>query len=146
MLNKHEQKIMNFLRRQAVNVSPVKSSRVCAAVVVKNNIITVGNNSRRSHPFQARYSKNPDAIFLHAEIDAIHNALYHLDHEDLRKATLMIFRVKRKNGFFTEWVDGLAKPCPGCMRAIVKFGFKKVIFSTETQDDYEILNRDNYVK
>ena len=146
VLNKREQKIMNFLRRQAIDVEPVKSSRIAAALIVKNTVISTGYNSYRTHPFQAKYSKNPKAICMHAEIRAIHNALNHLDKEDFKKATLMIYRVKIPP---TEdkkvWVDGMAKPCEGCMRAIVAFGIKKIVYTTEKNGEYDIDERNSFI-
>jgi tRNA(Arg) A34 adenosine deaminase TadA len=142
MLNRREHRIMNFLRRQAIDVEPVKSARLSAAVVIKNSVISLGNNSYRTHPFQAKYGKNPEAICLHAEVKAIRNALNHVEADDLRKATMMVYRVKKASGSFkAEWVDGLAKPCSGCMGAIVEFGFKKVVFSTNENERYEVLAR-----
>ncbi|NDB61641.1 hypothetical protein EB001_24855, partial [bacterium] len=48
--------------------------RFAAAVVYRNKIVSVGYNRRKSHPFQAKFAKNPEAIFLHAEVHAIKNA------------------------------------------------------------------------
>ena len=142
MLNRREQRIMGFLRRQAIDVEPVKSARLSAAVVIKNNIVSLGNNSYRTHPFQAKYGKNPEAICLHAEVKAIRNALNHIDANDMRKATMMVYRVKKSNNTKrAEWVDGLAKPCDGCMGAILEFGFKRIIYSTNDPDQFEILEK-----
>ncbi len=139
MLNRREKRIMDFLRRQAIDVEPVKSSRMAAAIVYKNNIISIGHNSRRTHPFQAKYGKNPLAICMHAEINAIKNALNHLEVTDFKKTTIMIYRVKKQNGLRkAAWVDGMAKPCEGCARAIMEFGIKKIVYSTEANDSYVI--------
>jgi hypothetical protein len=35
-----------------------------------------------------------------------------------------------------EYVDGIAKPCEGCMRAIVDFDIKKVVYSTEEDGNF----------
>lgn len=130
---------MDFLRRQAIDVEPVKSSRMAAAIVYKNNVISIGHNSRRTHPFQAKYGKNPMAICMHAEINAIKNALNHLEVDDFKKTTIMIYRVKKQNGLRkAAWVDGMAKPCEGCARAIMEFGIKKIVYSTEENDSYVI--------
>lgn len=139
MLNRREKRIMDFLRRQAIDVEPVKSSRMAAAIVYKNNVISIGHNSRRTHPFQAKYGKNPMAICMHAEINAIKNALNHLEVDDFKKTTIMIYRVKKQNGLRkAAWVDGMAKPCEGCARAIMEFGIKKIVYSTEENDSYVI--------
>ena len=90
----------------------------------------------RTHPFQDKYKKNEHAIFLHAEVHAIRNALNHLRVDDLSKATLYIHRVKRSDDN-TRWIQGLAKPCSGCKRAIVQFNLKKVVYSLD--EGYAIL-------
>lgn len=39
------------------------------------------------------------------------------------------------------YINSLTKPCTGCMSAIVAFGIKKVVYSTDTDGEYEILER-----
>lgn len=141
MINARDHRIMGFLRRQAIDVKAVKSSRIAAAVTIKNDIISLGHCQRRTHPFQARYCKNPEAIYLHAETNAISNALNHVSKRDLARATLYIRRVKLPTKDDTKFVDGMAKPCLGCMRAIIAFGIKKVVYSTEEDGRYEVLNK-----
>ena len=141
MINHRDNRIMSFLRRQAIDVKAVKSSCIAAAVTIRNDIISLGHNQRRTHPFQARYCKNPEAIYLHAETNAISNALNHVSKRDLASATLYIRRVKLLTKDDTEFVDGMAKPCAGCMRAIIAFGLKKVVYSTEGDGQYEVLNK-----
>jgi deoxycytidylate deaminase len=136
-----DQRIMNFLRRQAIDVKAVKSSRIAAAIAIRNDIISLGHNQKRTHPFQAKYCKHPEAIYLHAETDAISNALNHISKRDLAKATLYIRRVKLRDKDDTEFVDGMSKPCPGCMRAIIAFGIRKVVYSTEEDGRYGVLTR-----
>jgi len=141
MINAKDHRVMNFLRRQAIDVKAVKSSRIAAAVTIRNEIISTGYCQKRTHPFQARYCKNPEAIYLHAETNAISNALNHINKRDLAKSTLYIRRVKLPTKDDTEFVDGMAKPCPGCMRAIIAFGIRKVVYSTEEDGQYEVLNK-----
>jgi len=139
MINNRDIKVMNFLRRQAIDVKAVKSSRIAAAISIRNDIISLGHCQKRTHPFQARYSKNPEAIYLHAETAAISNALNHVHKNDLARATLYIRRVKKLDKDAEDYVDGLAKPCPGCMRAILTFGLKKVVYSTEDNNVFEAI-------
>ena len=140
MINARDHRIMGFLRRQAIDVKAVKSSRIAAAVTIKNDIISLGHCQRRTHPFQARYCKNPEAIYLHAETNAISNALNHVSKRELRDATLYIRRMKLPNKDSKDFVDGNCKPCVGCMRAIIAFGIKKVVYSTEEDGQYEVLS------
>lgn len=99
--------------------------QMSAIIVRRNTILGVGCNKMKSHPFQAKYRKNIDAIFLHAEVNAIKNALRDHSIDDLVGSTMYVLR-KTSKGY------GLAKPCDGCMRAIVEFGIGEVIYSNNT--------------
>ena len=108
--------------------------KFAAAVVYRNRIISVGMNSMKSHPLQAKYSKNEHAIFLHAEVAAIKNALREMDVDDLSKCELYIARVKKEKPFTKKFVWGLSKPCAGCERAIAEFGLKRTIYTCDDGD------------
>ena len=63
-MRRHE-KVMDLLAVVAEGVARNTTStgaRLAAAVVYKNRIISIGVNQKRSHPFQARYSKNGDEV------------------------------------------------------------------------------------
>jgi len=113
--------------------------RFAAAVVYRNKIISIGYNRRKSHPFQAKFAKNPEAIFLHAEVHAIKDALRDISVEDLAKCELYITRVKKPAAGDNHFVWGLAKPCCGCQRAIVEFGIKRTIYTCDEIGNYEVL-------
>jgi tRNA(Arg) A34 adenosine deaminase TadA len=113
--------------------------RFAAAVVYRNKIISVGYNRRKSHPFQAKFAKNPEAIFLHAEVHAIKDALRDISVEDLARCELYISRVKKPKAGDKHFVWGLAKPCCGCQRAIAEFGIKRTIYTCDETGNYEVL-------
>ena len=112
--------------------------RFAAAIVYRNKIISVGINHRKSHPLQKKYAKNSEAIFLHAEVHAIKNALREIPVEDLGKCDLYITRVKKPQSFADKFVWGLSKPCPGCARAIAEFRIRKTIYTCDN-GNYEVL-------
>lgn len=118
--------IIKTLTRIAEDVAPVSNARIAAAIVYKGDIISIGVNSYKTDPLQAKYSKNEHAIYLHAEIAAIKKAKKILTNDQLRKSELFIVRRKTNNGVFC---DGLAKPCSGCQRAIETYGISKVHYS-----------------
>ena len=120
-------KIMNFLENVAFNNPLVANQRVSAALVLKGNIISVGTNQRKTHPFQNRYKKHPEALLFHAETSAIHNSLKQRLYtaEDVSKCTLYVCRTLKNR----RW--GLAKPCEGCLQAIVEYDIKKVYFTND---------------
>lgn len=135
--------IINHLIRRAMNQEKVGSSRIAAVVVYKNKMF-YGFNSYKSHPFQAKHGKNPDSIYLHAEINAINKARKALTSDELKRATLYIARVKGRITENTSPDDlqwGLAKPCGnnrcGCQSVIHMFNIGRVVFTTDTKGVYE---------
>jgi len=131
-------KIMDFLKRHAIDNHNFRHAKLASAVVIKGRIISLGINQRKSHPFQKTYAKNSQAIFLHAEINAIKNSLNHLSPNDLRQATLYVYRVKRPYDKATHWTNGNARPCKGCMGAISEFNFKRIVYTTDTTDEFAV--------
>lgn len=132
-------KMMELARRLAINNPGVKERfKLTAILVFRRDIVAIGNNGLRTHPLQKKYGKNDEAIFLHAEIDAIAQALNHISREDLKNSTLYVHRVKRSSSVkhVAEWVDGMACPCEGCHSAILAFGIKRVVYSTNTEKQY----------
>lgn len=116
------------------NTSSGGGCRVISALYCnRKKFITFGVNSRKSDPFQARYGKNKNAIYFHAETNALKKAYLLLGDKLLRaKTTLFIVRVKRIPNR-NIWVWGLAKPCIGCLRAIMDMKINQVIY-TEDED------------
>lgn len=135
-LTNRDKRVINVLTKVAVKLQPVKSSRIAAAIVCKNEVVSIGICSYKTHTFQSKFNKNPHAIHLHAETDAIRQALNEVHPDELKKATLYIQRSKidRHNG----WVNGNAKPCSGCLKAIIEYGIKRVVYSTD-DEHYEEL-------
>lgn len=128
--SKHD-KIINMLSRIAIAVEPVAQARIAACLVYKNEIISFGVNQRKTHPFQAKFGTNKDSIFLHAETDCIKNALKIISIDQLSKCALYVCRVKYEACNKNKFIFGLAKPCPGCSRAIANFGINKVYYSID---------------
>jgi len=94
-----------------------------AAITKKNDIIGVGKNQMKTHPFQAKFSRNPDSIYLHAEtaalLDAINNGI------DPTGGVMHVIRRLKNNTL------GLARPCNGCMKALDAYGINKIVYSNE---------------
>ena len=96
------------------------NAKLAAAIVKKRKVLAFGFNRMKSHPLQKRFGKNPHAIFLHAELDAITNAIRRHGEGALAGSTLYIARVRR------DGTAALAKPCTGCEEAIKVFGIERV--------------------
>lgn len=136
-MKKHE-KYMNLLFKLATDTIPVGCARVSACVVIKNQIISFGVNRRKTHPLQAKFSSNDESIYLHAEIDAIINALRIVDVDDLKNSTLYVSRAKYSSSNRTKFIGGLSKPCKGCSSALQWFEIKKVVYLNDDGDFVEL--------
>ena len=140
-ITKRDMHYMNVVMASAVSTEKVVA-RVSAMIVIKNKPIALCTNQRKTHPFQATYGKNKDAIFLHAEVSAIKNALKQVSIDDLRKATLYVARAKKANNQpRSKDIQGMAKPCTGCLLCIIDFGVKRVVYTTAIQNEYGVLLR-----
>jgi deoxycytidylate deaminase len=130
--------ILHTLAKVAA-ANPNHAEKMAAAIVYRNRIISVGINSMKSHPLAAKFSKNEHAIFLHAEVAAIKNALRELNVDEIARCDIYIARVKKEKPFSNKYVWGLAAPCCGCQRAIAEFGLRKVVYTTNETGKYEVL-------
>lgn len=127
--------IISHLEKIAEAVDPVAQARLAAAIVYKNSIVSIGINKKKSHPFQSRFTRHPDAIMLHAENDAIINALRHISLDELAKSKLFVARVRYKSAETnldkSNLQRAMARPCAGCQRAIANFNIKKVCYTCD---------------
>ena len=76
MTTKGSKRIFQYLTKLALDNEGTKGRfRLAAGIVHKKSLIATGVNSYKSHPLMLQFGKNSDSIFLHAEVDAIKNAL-----------------------------------------------------------------------
>lgn len=130
-----DSKAFEILTDIAWDLPKVANVRMSSLIVIKNEIISVGSATLKSHPFQKKYGRHSDSIFLHSEVSAIHRALKRVSPEELTKSTLYICRVrqfnKEKNRKTCGW--GMASPCLGCLRCILEFGIKRVVYTIDSE-------------
>ena len=124
-------KFWNILEKVAIASEPVGRARLAACLVYRNELISIGTNKYKTHPFAKKFRKNENANCLHAEIDAIKNALRVTDVDFLSKCTMYVLRIKYSGEDRKTMVRGMAKPCSGCERGINTFGIKKVYYTTD---------------
>lgn len=126
---------IEILRKAAIDiVNPVRSYRVSASLVYKRRIVSFGINRYKTSPIQNRFKKNENAIYLHAEVACVKNALRHLDVEDFKKCDMFVVRVKRLV-YEGDFVYAMAKPCEGCSRCIAEFGIRDVYYTVEDPNE-----------
>lgn len=121
------QRAFKLLGTVVRGVKPVANMQLASCIFRGNDLISIGVNQNKTHPFQARYAKNVEAIYLHAEIDAIVKALKVISPEELQRCSMYVLRFKRG-----DETTGLAKPCSGCTRAIAAFGIKQVYYTLDS--------------
>jgi deoxycytidylate deaminase len=127
-----KEKILEQLQEIAVNNPGIRNRyKLAAAVVYKNRIVSIGVNSYKTHPIMMKFGKNDEALHLHAEVDALTRASRVLTSKQLSKSDLYVVRVKRPDKSSKKWITGLAKPCPGCVRAIEHYGIKNVFWTAD---------------
>lgn len=115
----------------AHDVPPVTGARMSAAVAIRGEVMSWGTNELRTHPFAARFGKNSDAIYWHAETKAIHNFIRRHNPDLLQKASLYVVRIKRPFERSKDFVKGMARPCAGCFTCIRDFGIQRIAYSNE---------------
>lgn len=93
--------------------------RLGAALVYKKNILTVRNNSGKTHPALVKFTEFP---FLHSES----NAILSIGMDNCSDCILYVIRILKNNDIV------LSKPCCSCMKLIECVGIKKVYYSTNT--------------
>lgn len=124
------EKAIEMLRIVAEDLVPVSNARLSAAIFYRGKLVSIGFNQFKSHPFAAKYSRHPEAIYLHAETDAIYKASKRLTRLEMKTSTLVICRVKQCNK--NKPMYGLAKPCFGCQDCIDDYGLSTVIYTTDS--------------
>ena len=124
-------RITEMLTRLAIENPGVNGRfKMASGIVYRKHLFATGINSYKTHPWMCEErGYRPDQIYLHAEVDAIRNALRLITQDQLSKCDLYVVRVKRLNGKSNQWIKGLAKPCPGCMATIANFGIKNVLWT-----------------
>lgn len=118
---------MMELAIKIARTNPIKrrgrsSAQRMAAVLSNGKDIYTGMNSWKTHPMQARFSRHPDCIHIHAEIAAIVAAV-RAGQRDLSGFSLWVARVLR------DGHTALAAPCTGCQRAIGAFDIANVYWT-----------------
>ena len=113
---------MNILEKVLEGCDYVGRARVAACIVHKGEIISIASNSFKTHPFQKKYGKNPHCVYWHGETRAIFEASKILSEKEMSKCTLYVCRLRYTSSMSSKSSWGIAKPCSGCMRAIVDYG------------------------
>jgi len=91
-----------------------------AFILKRNKIITIGKNSKKTHPINQKYGYF-QGTGLHAEACAVIRS-GNVDHS---KHTLVTFRIDRNENV------AMGKPCEHCQKLLKDVAFKEVYYSNE---------------
>lgn len=93
-------------------------TKVGAVIVQKNKIVSIGVNTSKTHPFQAKHNKA--SCRLHAEVKAILTAMrWH--NFDPSKCTIYVSRLNRKGDVCCSY------PCKWCWGVIDNIKIKRIV-------------------
>jgi len=110
--------------------APYAGARVAAILAHRGEILSLGFNGSKTHPFQAKYCKNRHAVFWHAETQAIRNAIKRNHENILSKSSMYVLRLT------TAGRPALSMPCEGCAKAIGQYNIGRVLYTTGLQCNY----------
>lgn len=143
-ITKFDKKMFKIAKDVAAT-SDFKPFKVGCVVVYKKHILSVGANSRKTHPFQKTFNKKyrtftktekPIYDSLHAEINALTKIAYPIAQKiDWKDVRLYVYRIC--NG--KEKKFGMARPCAACLAAIKDFGIRHIYYTGEDSLVYERL-------
>lgn len=128
--------------KNVASISDYKKIHVGCVAVYHGNIIGIGFNTNKTHPFQQYYNKyrknNRQTELLpklHAEINCL-NSIRNLN-INFAKVKLYIYRIRRDQPY------GMSRPCPSCMMAIKDIGIKHIFYTSDNGYVYEQLSISN---
>ena len=120
-MSRHEKRLLDLLTI-ADDLSDFDKHKHAASIFIGNRLVAIGVNQLKSHPLQKKFGMSDESIYLHAEVDAIRNALKKVSPLDLKKATMYV--AKSKSG-----AARMSKPCTGCQKAIIHFGIPNIFWT-----------------
>ena len=93
---------------------------LCAMIVRRNRVISLGCNSPKTHSI----SKDTKKQQLHAEMQAV----IRCPEKDLKGSVIVVVR-HRPSG-----KPGLARPCSTCQGVLRRFGVRRVFYTVNSDD------------
>ena len=131
-------RVIRMLTRLAIENPGTRTRyKMSAGIVYRRDLVATGVNSYKSHPLMTGPGYNSEQIFMHAEVDAVRNALRLMPQSDLAQCSIYVIRVKRLRDL-TGWQYGMAKPCRGCARVIASFGIEQLWWSEDREPIFSV--------
>lgn len=131
LIKRPNQKIVEMLSRLAIENPGTRTQyKMAAGIIYRRHLVATGVNSYKTHPLMQSPGYHREQIYMHAEVDAIRNALRLISQDQLAKSAIYVVRVKQ-NREESGYTFGLARPCQGCTRMIASFGISSVWWSRD---------------
>ena len=125
---------LKYLELVLLEKPHVYNVRIAAAIVHKRDLLSIGFNSTKTHPLQARHADHPDRVHMHAEVNAICGSFK--SKQDLDGCTIYICRLKYADSDKSSVIWGNVKPCDSCFKLIKDYNFKQIIYTLDGVDRY----------
>jgi len=122
-INSRDIKFFN-MAKAASELSTFVRVHIGAVVVLKNEVIAVGQNVKKSHPLQSKWASicnRRESIWLHAEMHCLTKLIN--TRYDLSNARIYIFRHDKKGQ------KALSRPCEICMTALRHYGINQILYT-----------------
>lgn len=128
MITSRDTRIINRLLKISEELENGMRCKHVAALYEGKRLISLAHNVPRSHPFEYRYSKCQNHLWLHAE----KNCLVQAKWRDLSGCTMYVARMDLSGE------PNLSKPCSSCCAALVAVKIKRVVYSIKNgiREDY----------
>lgn len=124
-------KVVEMLTRLAIENPGTRTRyKMAAGIVYRRHLVSTGVNSYKTHPLMQSPGYRTEQIYMHAEVDAIRNALRLITQDQLSRSAIYVVRVKRTRDC-SDYQFGMARPCQGCTRMIASFGLNSVWWSKD---------------
>lgn len=119
--------------KQVATISDFNKVHIGCVAVYRGQVIGIGCNTNKTHPYQAKYNKLRDDIWTEHKAHAEIACLNQIKHMDLKwsKVKLYIFRTRYDKPY------GMCRPCSACMGAIKDIGIKNIYYTTDNGYVYE---------
>lgn len=107
-------------------------TKIGAVAVYGGRVIASAASSEKTSPLQMKYNRFRDFAVdcadclpkVHAEIGLV-NKLRKMTGVDYRRVTIYIFRICKSRE------KGMARPCPGCMKALEDLNIRIILYTTD---------------
>lgn len=132
-------RFISLAQKMAEDVEPWAGVRIASVLAYRGDLLSIGYNSSKTHPFQARFGKNRHAVHWHAETLCISNAINRNHAELLAKSTMYVVRITMGNE------PALSRPCQGCAKAIHTHRIRRVLYSTGISNGISIPSMEDFI-